>query len=121
MKTTDKYGFTLVEIMIVVGIIGLIAAMAMPSFLNARKTAQQNACINNLRVIDGGKQQCALVFRLSSGRTIMSYSVNEYIRGCTTPLCPTGGTYSYGNIGSNPLCTISSPTSHLFAGNAEEQ
>lgn len=121
MKTTYKYGFTLVEIMIVVGIIGLIAAMAMPSFMRARTTAQQNACINNLRVIDGGKQQCALVFRLSSGRTIVTASVNEYIRGSTTPICPSGGTYTYGKIGSNPLCTISSPTSHLFAGNPDDQ
>jgi prepilin-type N-terminal cleavage/methylation domain-containing protein len=121
MNKTHKYGFTLVEIMIVVGIIGLVAAMAMPSFLKARTTAQQNACINNLRIIDGGKQQCALVFRLSSGRTIVAFSVNEYIRGCSTPICPTGGTYTYGKIGSNPLCTITSPMNHLFAGNAEEQ
>jgi prepilin-type N-terminal cleavage/methylation domain-containing protein len=121
MKTAHRYGFTLVEIMIVVGIIGLIAAMAMPSFLRARSTAQQNACINNLRVIDGGKQQCALVFRMSSGRTIVDSSVNEYIRGSTTPLCPSGGTYTYGKVGSNPACTISSPTSHLFGGASEDQ
>ena len=55
MKITAKKnaGFTLVEIMIVVAIIGLLAAIAIPNFVKARGTAQRNACINNLRLIDG--------------------------------------------------------------------
>jgi prepilin-type N-terminal cleavage/methylation domain-containing protein len=59
-KNIRKAGFTLVEIMIVVAIIGLLAAIAIPNFVRARTTAQQNACINNLRQIDGAKQQWAL-------------------------------------------------------------
>ena len=56
----NKSGFTLVEIMIVVAIIGLLAAIAIPNFIKARTTSQKNACINNLKQIDGAIQQWAL-------------------------------------------------------------
>ena len=60
INTSNKAGFTLVEIMIVVAIIGLLAAIAIPNFVRARQTSQTNACINNLRQIDGAEQQWAL-------------------------------------------------------------
>ena len=111
-----RLGFTLVEIMIVVAIIGLLAAIAIPSFVKARNTSQQNACINNLRQIDGGKEQSAMAYRLSDGDAVTTHSVNEYIKGNTTPRCPGGGTYSYRVIGSTPDCNLSNPTSHNFGG-----
>jgi len=107
-----KKGFTLVEIMIVVAIIGLLAAIAIPSFVKARNTAQQNGCINNLRMIDSGKEQAALANKWAAGNDPSTIVVNTYIKGDSTPECPAGGTYTYNVIGTNPVCNIMTPTSH---------
>jgi prepilin-type N-terminal cleavage/methylation domain-containing protein len=70
MKTTGTpraAGFTLVEIMIVVAIIGMLAAIAIPNFVRARANSQQKACINNLRQIDSAINEWALETGQSNG------------------------------------------------------
>ena len=107
MKVKFNKGFTLIEIMIVVAIIGLLAAIAVPNFVKARTQSQTNACINNLRQIDSGKEQLALESKLGPGVAVVVASVNAYIKGSTTPTCPASGSYTYNNLGTNPTCNIS--------------
>src|SRR5437868_8980977 len=108
---TKKAGFTLVEIMIVVAIIGLLAAIAIPNFVKARTTSQQNACINNLRQLDGAVQQYALENKLASTATYTLANLNPYIKlttGGNLPGCPAGGVYKEGATVTNaPTCNIS--------------
>jgi prepilin-type N-terminal cleavage/methylation domain-containing protein len=122
-KNIRKAGFTLVEIMIVVAIIGLLAAIAIPNFVRARQTAQANACINNLRVIDGAKNQYALENGKPTGdTTATATTLQPYLGHSSTsvfPFCPLspGGTppYVINAIGVNPTCPNVNSIGHTNA------
>src|SRR2546430_10539210 len=94
---TSEAGFAVVEIMIVVAIIGLLAAIAIPNFVRARTTSQQNACINNLRQYDGAVQQYALENKLSSASTYTMALIQPYVKldsNNNLPACQAVGSYS---------------------------
>jgi len=115
LSSIRKAGFTLVEIMIVVAIIGLLAAIAIPNFIHARTTSQTNACINNLRQIDGAKQEWALETKQNATASPVGTDIQPYMgRGTagTLPYCPLDSqqlfsvSYTQGNVQTAPVCNL---------------
>jgi prepilin-type N-terminal cleavage/methylation domain-containing protein len=116
-RTSNKAGFTLVEIMIVVAIIGLLAVIAIPNFVRARATSQTSACINNLRQVDSAAQQWALETKQATNAQPAFSDISGYMR--SSVVCPAGGnnatfasSYTLTPINLKPLCKIV-PSAHV--------
>jgi prepilin-type N-terminal cleavage/methylation domain-containing protein len=119
IKQSRRQGFTLVEIMIVVAIIGLLAAIAIPNFVRARQTSQTNACINNLRQIDGAIQQWALENHKQGTDGVTLANLTGFLgRSASAAInvditCPAGGAYAVTTVDASPTCD--GPATHTLA------
>jgi prepilin-type N-terminal cleavage/methylation domain-containing protein len=124
MQATNRHrlleGFTLVEIMIVICVIGLLAAIAAPNFARSRRESQGVLCAQWLERIAGAKAQVAFAEKLRPSDTPTDAALIAYIHqdiiitalnGCSN-LCPAGGTYTVNNISTNPTCTLDAGPGH---------
>lgn len=115
-----KGGFTLIEIMIVVLIISVLLAIAIPNFMRARETSRAKSCCSNLRQIETAKEQWAMDNKASDGDSVtMEELVPDYIK--QEPTCPSGGTYTVNPIGTNAECSIGgTPGTYNYHGLEQE-
>ena len=96
--------FTFVEIMIVTGLIGMLATIAIPNFLRSRTEARKQICIENLSQIESAKQLWGLDSGKGNGALPDDTQLAEYLK--RQPLCPGGGTYEVNPLGRPATCTI---------------
>ena len=114
--SSRRSGFTLVEIMIVVAIIGMLASIAIPSFVQARTKANMNVCISNLHQIEGAIQRGALDMHKDEGQTVAYSDIRGYLQHSV--VCPSGGTsfedsYAITTVDTPPACQKKAAT-HLL-------
>ena len=105
MNTTPRSGFTLLEIMITVTIIGFLAGLAIPAFMKSRRSSQATRCVANMGQIETAKEQWAMETFADSGSACVDTDIIGYFkRGF--PICPANGSYTVNPIGSNCVCSI---------------
>ena len=105
INTSRKAGFTLVEIMIVVAIIALLAAIAVPGFLRARKRSQASRILNDLRMIDAACDQYAIETNRSTGNAVAVTDWTNYLKKGTS-LYNTGNSLLGSAYGAQTVDTI---------------
>jgi hypothetical protein len=100
----SSQGYASSALLAPVAVVGMLSAIAIPNFVKARATSQQNACINNLRQLDGAKQQWALEKNKKPADVPTKADLSPYLRGW--PTCPAGGTYTIGAVNEQPTCSL---------------
>lgn len=106
-NSRKRRGFTLVEIMIVVVIIGILLAIAVPNFVRARENSRAKSCVANLKSINGVKEQWAMDQKKTPTDTPTDsdlFGTDKYVK--STPACPASGSYTLAAVNTAPTCSL---------------
>ena len=109
LRRRGRFGFTLIELSIVVLIVGILAAMALPAYMRIRESSKAKVCRTHLRHIQDAKERWALDNRKSNtDEPTMEQLIPNYLK--ETPECPCSGEYDIGAVGDNPTCSYEGHT-----------
>lgn len=102
-----RSAFTLIEMLIVLLVIGILMAIAVPQWMSARETSRRSTCLMNIRQVESAKEQYTMEAKLTNGDpVIMDNLWPEYIKGAAAPHCPIAGVYTVGPVGTPSACSI---------------
>jgi len=107
-----RAGYSLIEILCVVGFLAMIAAIALPSLFRARNKSQATACIDQLRQLQAAQQQWIIETKPSASTKIKKKDLQPYFKNGQFPVCPSGGDYKLGTPSEQPECSLDKSEGH---------
>ena len=115
ISLVQKSGFTLVEIMVVVAIVGLLTAIAVPAFVRYRDASRRSVCIANLRQMENAKSVWAQENRKAKADAPVDsdlFGSDKYLR--SKPQCSAAGVYDLGSVDDRVRCSLASVEGHTL-------
>lgn len=103
------YGFTVIEFMIVILVIGILLAIAAPQFVRAREASRFRTCASGIRALESAKAQWAIEQGKDENALPNPADLAPFLK--VWPVCPSGGHYTIGKVGEGSSCTVAS---HVF-------
>ncbi len=104
--------FTLIEILCVLGLLAMVAAIGAPSLIRSRAKAQASVCIDQLKQLNAAQQQWVIEAKPASDAKIKKKDLQPYFKGGVFPTCPSGGNYKLGGLTDKPECSLDKKEGH---------
>lgn len=102
----ETSGFTLIEVTVLTGILGLLLTLALPNFVKSRQDAQRQLCVHNLNQIDAAKLDWAMKTGMRSDEVVYEDELAPFFANQHVPQCPAGGEYAFGPASEPTLCSL---------------